>query len=184
MWFYIATKASTDYLFHCGLRCLPTLHLYFRIEDKTASDIVFCDVIFAAFSLTHGVSGSASVSLFLPADAGLICAVEWWSCVARQSSARQLMLGFISVIARLSCFYEDGDELRQNIIGNRRIAKCPGLLILHWVIMSVSEQHQRYSWHARLSGNSPEIAKIETCVAGIFSACSMTFLVSRLWICA
>lgn len=41
------------------------------------------------------------------------------------------MLGFISVIAPLSCFYEDGDELRQNIIGNRHIAKCPGLLILH-----------------------------------------------------
>lgn len=94
------------------------------------------------------------------------------------------MLGFISVIAPLSCFYEDGNELRQNIIGNRRIVKCPGLLILHWVIMSVSEQRQRYSWHARLSGNNTEIAKIETCVAGIFSACCMTFLVSHLWICA
>lgn len=94
------------------------------------------------------------------------------------------MLSFISVIAPLSCFYEDGNELRQNIFGNRRIVKCPGLLILHWVIMSVSEQHQWYSWHARLSGNNTEIAKIETCVARIFSACSMTFLVSRLWICA
>lgn len=94
------------------------------------------------------------------------------------------MLGFISVIAPLSCFYEDGNELRQNIIGNRRIVKCPGLLILHWVIMSVSEQRQWYSWHARLSGNNTEIAKIENCVARIFSACYMTFLVFRLWMCA
>lgn len=94
------------------------------------------------------------------------------------------MLGFISVIAPLSCFYEDGNELRQNIIGNRHIVKCPGLLILHWVIMNVSEQRQWYSWHARLSGNNTEIAKIETFVARIFSACSMTFLVSCLWICA
>lgn len=94
------------------------------------------------------------------------------------------MLGFLSAIAPLSCFYEDGNELRQNIIGNRRIVKCPGLPILHWVITSVSEQRQRYSWHARLGGNNTEIAKIETCVAGIVSACWMTFLVFHLWICA
>ena len=49
----------------------------------------------------------------------------------QQTSSRQLTLGLEAVIAPLSCCYEDGNELRQDIIGNRRGAKCPGLLILH-----------------------------------------------------
>lgn len=93
------------------------------------------------------------------------------------------MLGFISVIAPLSCFCEDGNDLRQNIIGNRLPAKYPGLPILHWAIRSVSEQRPWYSWHARLSGNNTEIARIKTYIARKFSACYMTCFVFQFWLC-
>ena len=78
MWFYIATKASTDSVFgSLWVKMSTNVAFVLRIEDKTASNIVFHDVIFAAFSLNHGVSGSVSMSLFLPVDSGLTCVVEW-----------------------------------------------------------------------------------------------------------
>lgn len=136
-------------------------------------DSFSCTVAFLVGFLCH----------YFPLASGLTCLVEWWSRVAKQSSSRQLLLGFLSVIAPLSCFYEDGNDLRQNIIGNRLIVKCPGLLILHWAITSVSEQRQWYSWHARLSGSNTEIAKIETYIARKFSACCMTCFVFHFWMC-